>query len=91
MMHERIYTHVLIMLGLATQNIFKQKVAALAKAHGLTGINVQIPEPKAFSRANNKVSRSMNNVLAPCESILLTFNGFNGLHWRDNKVKGPTF
>ena len=64
-MHERVYTHVIIMIGLATQNVFKQKVAAFAKEHNLKGINVQIPAPKAFSRALNKVNSDYSELPSP--------------------------
>ena len=65
LMHERVYTHVLIMLGQATNHIFKRKISEFAKEFGLSGHNIQCPEPKAFGRALNKVDSDYCDLPSP--------------------------
>lgn len=55
LMHERVFVHVMIMLGLATNGLFFAKMQKLADSFGLAGFQFQCPEPKAYSRAINKI------------------------------------
>lgn len=75
-MHERIYVHVLVMLGTATNHLFYAKMQALAASFGMRGYQFQSPQPKAYSRALNKIYRwaSQETPAAKCTS------GVTGLH-----------
>ena len=54
-MHERVYVHVLIMLGVAVNDLFRKRMKVLADAIGLKNHEFQMPAPKAYSRALNKI------------------------------------
>ena len=53
-MHERVFTHAIIMLGMAVNSLFCTKMTSFAALYNLQGYRCQFPAPKAFSRANNK-------------------------------------